>query len=40
MLGQWFTTLNAQDGPLAVLHYQRAGSMGLLKPLNSRFFNL
>jgi anaerobic selenocysteine-containing dehydrogenase len=32
--------VQAQDGSLAVLHYQSAGSMGLLKALNSRFFNL
>ena len=39
-LAEWLTTLKAQDGSLAVLHYQSAGSMGLLKALNSRFFNL
>jgi anaerobic selenocysteine-containing dehydrogenase len=39
-LAEWFTTLKAQDGSLAVLHYQSAGSMGLLKALNGRFFNL
>jgi anaerobic selenocysteine-containing dehydrogenase len=39
-LAERLTTLKAQDGPLAVLHYQSAGSMGLLKALNSRFFNL
>jgi anaerobic selenocysteine-containing dehydrogenase len=39
-LAEWFTTVQAQDGSLAVLHYQSAGSMGLLKALNSRFFNL
>jgi anaerobic selenocysteine-containing dehydrogenase len=39
-LAEWFTTLKAQDGSLAVLHYQSAGSMGLLKALNHRFFNL
>ena len=39
-LAEWLTTLKAQDGLLAVLHYQSAGSMGLLKALNSRFFNL
>jgi anaerobic selenocysteine-containing dehydrogenase len=39
-LAERLTTLKAQDGSLAVLHYQSAGSMGLLKTLNSRFFNL
>jgi anaerobic selenocysteine-containing dehydrogenase len=39
-LAEWLTTLKAQDGSLAVLHYQSAGSMGLLKVLNQRFFNL
>jgi anaerobic selenocysteine-containing dehydrogenase len=39
-LAEWLTTLKTQDGSLAVLHYQSAGSMGLLKALNSRFFNL
>ena len=39
-LAEWLTTVQAQDGSLAVLHYQSAGSMGLLKALNSRFFNL
>ena len=39
-LAEWFTTLKAQDGSLAVMHYQSAGSMGLLKALNSRFLNL
>ncbi|MGH8059259.1 MAG: molybdopterin-dependent oxidoreductase, partial [Candidatus Entotheonellia bacterium] len=39
-LARVMTNLKAQDGPLAVLHYQSAGSMGLLKALNSRFFNL
>jgi len=39
-LARVMTDLKAQDGPLAVLHYQSAGSMGLLKALNSRFFNL
>jgi anaerobic selenocysteine-containing dehydrogenase len=39
-LAEWFTTLKAQDGSPAVLHYQSAGSMGLLKALNDRFFNL
>jgi len=39
-LAEWFTTLKARDGSLAVLHYQSAGSMGLLKALNRRFFNL
>jgi anaerobic selenocysteine-containing dehydrogenase len=39
-LAEWLTTVQAQDGSLAVLHYQSAGSMGLLKALNNRFFNL
>jgi anaerobic selenocysteine-containing dehydrogenase len=39
-MAEWLTTVQAQDGSLAVLHYQSAGSMGLLKGLNSRFFNL
>jgi anaerobic selenocysteine-containing dehydrogenase len=39
-LAERLTRLRAQDGTLAVLHYQSAGSMGLLKVLNSRFFNL
>jgi anaerobic selenocysteine-containing dehydrogenase len=39
-LAERLTTIKAQDGTLAVLHYQSAGSMGLLKALNSRFFNL
>jgi anaerobic selenocysteine-containing dehydrogenase len=39
-LAEWLTTLQAQDGSLAVLSYQSAGSMGLLKALNQRFFNL
>ncbi len=39
-LAERLITLKAQDGSLAVLHYQSAGSMGLLKALNSRFFNL
>ncbi len=39
-LADRMTTLRARDGSLAVLHYQSAGSMGLLKALNSRFFNL
>lgn len=39
-LARVMTDLRARDGPLAVLHYQSAGSMGLLKALNSRFFNL
>ncbi|MBI3325791.1 MAG: molybdopterin-dependent oxidoreductase, partial [Nitrospinae bacterium] len=39
-LASLMTRLKAQDGPLAVLHYQSAGSMGLMKALNSRFFNL
>jgi anaerobic selenocysteine-containing dehydrogenase len=39
-VAEWLTTVQAQDGSLAVLHYQSAGSMGLLKGLNSRFFNL
>ncbi|MBI3327688.1 MAG: molybdopterin-dependent oxidoreductase [Nitrospinae bacterium] len=39
-LAALLTRLKAQDGPLAALHYQSAGSMGLLKALNSRFFNL
>jgi anaerobic selenocysteine-containing dehydrogenase len=34
------TDLKARDGPLAVLQYQSAGSMGVLKALNSRFFHL
>ncbi len=39
-LAAWLTGLKAQDGSLAALHYQSAGSMGLLKALNHRFFNL
>jgi len=39
-LADRMTTLKAREGSLAVLHYQSAGSMGLLKALNSRFFNL
>jgi anaerobic selenocysteine-containing dehydrogenase len=39
-LADRLTSLQARDGSLAVLHYQSAGSMGLLKALNSRFFNL
>jgi anaerobic selenocysteine-containing dehydrogenase len=39
-LAERMTVLKAQYGTLAVLHYQSAGSMGLLKSLNSRFFNL
>ncbi len=39
-LANVMVSLKAQDGPLAALHYQSAGSMGLLKTLNSRFFNL
>ncbi|HSF32039.1 MAG TPA: molybdopterin-dependent oxidoreductase [Candidatus Tectomicrobia bacterium] len=39
-LAEWLTTVKAQDGSLGVLHYQSAGSMGLLKVLNNRFFNL
>src|ERR671918_3055480 len=39
-LAERMIRLQAQDGTLAVLHYQSAGSMGLLKGLNSRFFNL
>jgi anaerobic selenocysteine-containing dehydrogenase len=39
-LAVWLTTLQAQDESLAVLSYQSAGSMGLLKALNQRFFNL
>jgi anaerobic selenocysteine-containing dehydrogenase len=33
-------TIQAREGSLAILHYQSAGSMGLLKALNRRFFNL
>jgi anaerobic selenocysteine-containing dehydrogenase len=40
MLAEWLTTVQAQEGSLAVLSYQSAGSMGLLKALNQRFFNL
>jgi anaerobic selenocysteine-containing dehydrogenase len=40
ILADWLTRLKAREGPLAVLHFQSAGSMGLLKALNSRFFNL
>jgi anaerobic selenocysteine-containing dehydrogenase len=39
-LAEWLTTLQAQDGSLAALSYQSAGSMGLLKALNQRFFNV
>jgi anaerobic selenocysteine-containing dehydrogenase len=39
-LADWFTALQARDERLAVLSYQSAGSMGLLKALNQRFFNL
>jgi anaerobic selenocysteine-containing dehydrogenase len=39
-LADRMTTLQVRDGSLAVLHYQSAGSMGLLKALNSRLFNL
>jgi anaerobic selenocysteine-containing dehydrogenase len=39
-LAERLTALKAQSGTLAALHYQSAGSMGLLKTLNSRFFNL
>jgi anaerobic selenocysteine-containing dehydrogenase len=39
-LTEWLTTLQAQAGSLALLSYQSAGSMGLLKALNQRFFNL
>lgn len=39
-LAERLTRLRAKDGTLAVLHYQSAGSMGLLKALNQRFFNL
>jgi anaerobic selenocysteine-containing dehydrogenase len=39
-LAEWLTGVQAQDGSLAVMHYQSAGSMGLLKVLNNRFFNL
>jgi anaerobic selenocysteine-containing dehydrogenase len=39
-LAERLTTLKLHDGSLSVLHYQSAGSMGLLKALNHRFFNL
>jgi anaerobic selenocysteine-containing dehydrogenase len=39
-MAECMTALKAQYGTLAALHYQSAGSMGLLKTLNSRFFNL
>jgi anaerobic selenocysteine-containing dehydrogenase len=39
-LAERLTALQRQEGSLAVLHYQSAGSMGLLKALNKRFFNL
>jgi anaerobic selenocysteine-containing dehydrogenase len=39
-LAERLTTLKLRHGSLAVLHYQSAGSMGLLKALNHRFFNL
>jgi anaerobic selenocysteine-containing dehydrogenase len=39
-LAELLTAIKGAYGTLAVLHYQSAGSMGLLKALNSRFFNL